>query len=99
MRPSVAPQRQPNPSSSAPNAAAATKLLEKKKEFEAVLALDRASAQFLKRIESLADDFDNMADAGTGASHAVWNILYSQTLMREQCMGMFSSSGQICSRF
>ena len=50
-----------------PNAAALAKLAEKKKEFEAVAALERASAQFLKRIEDLGDDFDVMADAGVGA--------------------------------
>ncbi|CCL98357.1 uncharacterized protein FIBRA_00352 [Fibroporia radiculosa] len=49
---------------SATNAAAAAKLLEKKKEFEAVAALEQASTQFLKRIEELGDDFDIMADAG-----------------------------------
>jgi len=44
--------------------AAAARLLEKKKEYEAVAALERASANFLKRIEELGDDFDVMADAG-----------------------------------
>ncbi|KAJ3559370.1 hypothetical protein NM688_g389 [Phlebia brevispora] len=43
----------------------ARKLLEKKKEFEAVQALERASAKFLKRMEDLGDDFDVIADAGT----------------------------------
>ncbi|KAI0812625.1 hypothetical protein BC629DRAFT_1280757 [Irpex lacteus] len=64
MRQSIAPLRQshlPNPSL---NGAASAKLSEKKKEFEAVLALEKASTQFLKRIEGLADDFDNIADAG-----------------------------------
>ncbi|KAH9945689.1 hypothetical protein B0H21DRAFT_791554, partial [Amylocystis lapponica] len=51
----------PNP---AINAAAAAKLLEKKKEFEAVAALERASDNFVKRIEELGDDFDVMAEAG-----------------------------------
>lgn len=66
MRQSIAPLRQshlPNPSL---NSAASAKLSEKKKEFEAVLALEKASTQFLKRIEGLADDFDNIADAGIG---------------------------------
>ena len=44
----------------------AAKLLEKKKEFESIQALEKASAQFLKRIEALGNDFDVMADAGTG---------------------------------
>lgn len=55
----------PNP---AANAAATARLLEKKKEYEMVAALDRASAQFVKRIEELSNDFDVMADAGTGTS-------------------------------
>ncbi|KAI0093157.1 hypothetical protein BDY19DRAFT_989825 [Irpex rosettiformis] len=58
MRQSTAPLRQSNPASNT------KQLLEKKKEFDAVLALDRASTQFLKRIEGLADDFDDIADAG-----------------------------------
>ena len=66
MRQSVAPLRQSHLPNPALNAAATTKLLEKKKEFEAVLALEKASSQFLKRIESLADDFDVTADAGVG---------------------------------
>ncbi|KAI0344761.1 hypothetical protein BDW22DRAFT_1372125 [Trametopsis cervina] len=64
MRQSIAPLRQSHLSAPALNAAATAKLLEKKKEFEAVSALEKASTQFLKRIEGLADDFDNMADAG-----------------------------------
>ncbi|KAI0031226.1 hypothetical protein K488DRAFT_52536 [Vararia minispora EC-137] len=51
-------------SSQAPNPAAVARLMEKKKEFEAVSALERASALFLKRIEGLAEDCDVMADAG-----------------------------------
>ncbi|KAK2467841.1 hypothetical protein APHAL10511_000136 [Amanita phalloides] len=46
------------------NAAAVAKLLEKKKEHDAVSALERASALYLQRIEGLADDLDVMADAG-----------------------------------
>ena len=52
------------------NAAAQARLLEKKKEYEAVAALERASAQFVKRIDELADDFDVMADAGKGLCFA-----------------------------
>jgi len=47
-----------------PNPAALARLQEKKKEFEAVAALERASAMFVKRIEGLGDDCDVMADAG-----------------------------------
>ncbi|KAG1736446.1 uncharacterized protein EDB91DRAFT_1055627, partial [Suillus paluster] len=46
------------------NAAAISCLQEKKKEFKAVAALERASALFLKCIEGLADDCEVMADAG-----------------------------------
>ncbi|GLB37301.1 putative DASH complex subunit Dad2 [Lyophyllum shimeji] len=45
-------------------AAAASKLLEKKKEFDAVSALERASALYLERIEGLGEDCDIMADSG-----------------------------------
>ncbi|TEB37491.1 hypothetical protein FA13DRAFT_1726599 [Coprinellus micaceus] len=45
-------------------AATAAKLIEKKKEFDAVSALERASAQYLERITALADDCEVMADAG-----------------------------------
>ncbi|RPD58505.1 hypothetical protein L227DRAFT_654867 [Lentinus tigrinus ALCF2SS1-6] len=78
MRASVAPNRQSQLPGSVANAAAAAKLLEKKKEFEAVAALERASAQFLKRIDELGDDFDVMADAG---------IVHGQVL--EQWPNMF----------
>ncbi|KIK68881.1 hypothetical protein GYMLUDRAFT_152663 [Collybiopsis luxurians FD-317 M1] len=41
-----------------------TKLAEKKKEYEAVAALERASNNYLDRISGLADDCDIMALAG-----------------------------------
>ncbi len=63
MRQSVAPSR----SSQTNSAAAAAKLLEKKKEFDAVNALTRASALYLERIEGLSTDFDTMADTGQGS--------------------------------
>ena len=66
MRQSMAPLRQSHVPGQPPNTAALAKLAEKKKEFEAVAALDRASAKFLRRIEDLGDDFEVMADAGTG---------------------------------
>jgi len=68
MRQSVAPTRASHAASSInpqpPNLAAVARLQEKKKEFEAVAALERASAAFVKRIEGLGDDCDVMADAG-----------------------------------
>jgi hypothetical protein len=45
---------------------AVLKLQEKKKEYDAVVALERASRMYLERIEGLADDCDIMAIAGEG---------------------------------
>ncbi|KAI0356368.1 hypothetical protein OH77DRAFT_1424024 [Trametes cingulata] len=78
MRASIAASRQSQAPGSIASAAATAKLLEKKKEYEAVAALERASAQFLKRIEELGDDFDVIADAG---------IVHGQVL--EQWPNMF----------
>ncbi|RXW15423.1 hypothetical protein EST38_g10426 [Candolleomyces aberdarensis] len=64
MRPSIAASRASHLPSAAPSAAAAAKLIEKKKEFDAVSALERASALYLERISALADDCVVMADAG-----------------------------------
>jgi len=50
-----------------PSAAQLARLADKKKEFEAVDALQRASALFLRRLEDLADDCEAMAEAGIGA--------------------------------
>jgi len=62
MRQSVAPGR----ASQAAGAshAATSKLLEKKKEFDAVSALERASALYLERIDAISEDCAIMADAG-----------------------------------
>ena len=69
MRASVAPNRTSSAAgpSSQPSAAALSKLVEKKKEYDAVSALEKASALFLERIDGLGDDCDTMADAGEGA--------------------------------
>jgi len=77
MRPSTAsvPFSQPQSQSQAqqsqshppPSAAQLARLADKKKEFEAVDALQRASALFLRRLEGLADDCEAMAEAGIGA--------------------------------
>jgi len=48
------------------SAVALAKLIEKKKEYEAVSALEHASALYLERIEGLGEDCDIMADAGAG---------------------------------
>jgi hypothetical protein len=50
-----------------PSATLLTRLTDKKKEVEAVEALQRASSLFLRRLEGLADDCEAMADAGIGA--------------------------------
>jgi hypothetical protein len=65
---------QPHPP---PSAAQLARLAEKKKEFEAVEALQRASALFLRRLESLADDCEAMADAGIGASPSTHTFFFS----------------------
>ncbi|TFK91086.1 hypothetical protein K466DRAFT_483535, partial [Polyporus arcularius HHB13444] len=59
-RASVVPNRhsQLPGSASSSSTAAVAKLAEKKKEFEAVAALERSSAQFVVRTEDLGDDFD-----------------------------------------
>lgn len=63
----MAPLRQSHAPGQQANAAALARLTEKKKEFEAAAALEKASAKFLKRMEDIGDDFDVMADAGSGA--------------------------------
>lgn len=56
------------------SAAASAKLLEKKKEYDAVAALERASTLYLERIQGLAEDCQTMADAGQGNNYhcVVW---------------------------
>lgn len=84
------------------NAASAHRLLEKKKEYEAVAALERASALFVKRIEALADDGQIIADAGQGESPHARGMHPSPVLIvpdRSQSMARSSSSGQTCSAY
>jgi DASH complex subunit DAD2 len=67
MRPSTASHRASQAANSQANlAAAAAKLVEKKKEYDAVAALDRASQLYLERIEGLTEDCFTMAQAGEG---------------------------------
>lgn len=68
MRQSYASGRQSQAPSQAASVSAQNKLTQKKKEYEGVVALERASANFLKRIEELGDDFDVIADAGKSES-------------------------------
>ena len=67
VRQSVAASRQSHLPPQAVNPVVAAKLAEKKKEFEAIQALERASGEFLKRVDVLGDDFEVLADAGRGA--------------------------------
>lgn len=71
MRQSMASIRQSHLPNAPTNAAATAHLLEKKKEFEAIAALEKAGAQFVKRIEELSEDFDVMADAGIGEQYQI----------------------------
>ncbi|KAH6914206.1 hypothetical protein BKA70DRAFT_1260725 [Coprinopsis sp. MPI-PUGE-AT-0042] len=64
MRQSVAYGSRASQVPSSASSAALAKLIEKKKEFDAVSALERASTQYLERIQELADDCEMMADAG-----------------------------------
>lgn len=69
MRHSIVPNRTSYAASVASqvtNAAQMNRLLEKKKEYEAVAALERASTLLVKRIEGIADDCEVMADASRG---------------------------------
>ena len=47
-----------------PNTSA--KILEKRKEFEALQALERASSEYVRRMRALAQDCEIMADGGKG---------------------------------
>lgn len=73
IRSSLAPGAQHTPS--AENLAG---LNQKKKEAEAVEALQRASALFLQRLEGLGDDCEAMADAGAvlGEVLAQWPQMF-----------------------
>jgi hypothetical protein len=76
LRSSIAPGAQHPPS-----AETLAGLDQKKKEAEAVDALQRASALFLQRLEGLADDCEAMADAGAGTRFSPW-LLRSSLLIR-----------------
>ena len=42
--------------------------MEKRKEYDAVMALDKVSAELVERLEALGEDCEIMADAGQGIS-------------------------------
>ncbi|KAJ3749223.1 hypothetical protein DFH05DRAFT_1391025 [Lentinula detonsa] len=64
MRPSSIANRTLHPGTQVNSQATILKLNEKKKEFDAVAALERTNSAFLERISGLADDCDVMALAG-----------------------------------
>jgi hypothetical protein len=74
MRPSSTSSRASHaPGSQAPpSTTLLARLADKRREVEAVDALQRSSALFLRRLEGLADDCEAMADAGIGACLAGW---------------------------
>lgn len=45
---------------------ATARLMEKRKEYDAVMALDKVSAELVDRLEGLGEDCEIMADAGQG---------------------------------
>ncbi|KAG5729522.1 hypothetical protein E4T56_gene4602 [Termitomyces sp. T112] len=73
--------------------AAAAKLLEKKKEYDAVSALERATALYLERIEGLSEDCNVMADAGEAHGQVLeqWPKMFrilSLFLATRNCQGI-----------
>ena len=66
MRPSTVANRASHGMPVNTHVNAAAKLVEKKKEFDAVAAFERASALYIERIEGLSDDCGIMAEAGQG---------------------------------
>jgi len=86
------------------SAATLSKLTEKKKEYDAVSALERASALYLERLEALGDDYDVMADAGEGkalSSHSLQQLndfpVHGQVLA--QWPKMFQILSQFCTHW
>ncbi|KAJ7287404.1 hypothetical protein C8J57DRAFT_1495853 [Mycena rebaudengoi] len=71
------------------SAAAAAKFIEKKKEFDAVSAFERASQLYLQRIEGLSEDCETMADAGKihGEVLEQWPRMF-------QILNLFLASGK-----
>ena len=59
-------QQQQQQQQQPPSAALLARLADKKKEFETVDALERAGTLFRRRLEGLADDCEEMAEAGIG---------------------------------
>jgi hypothetical protein len=78
-RASHAPGSQQQP----PSPALLARLADKKSEFEAVEALQRTGALFLRRLECLADDCDAMAEAGIGELSLLFyfNFLFNRRVL------------------
>jgi hypothetical protein len=87
------------------NPATELKLLEKKKEFDAVSALEKATTLLLQRIEGLGEDCDIMADSAQGkylncftmrqaVDFLVWMSVHGQVL--EQWPKMFEILNLFC---
>ena len=65
MRPSSAASNRASYMTSAGGSATA-RLMEKRKEHDAVMALDKVSGELVDRLEGLGEDCEIMADAGKG---------------------------------
>lgn len=52
-----------------PSAVGLARLTEKKKEFDAVCALEQASQLFVQRFDGISDNLDEMAAASEGGYH------------------------------
>ena len=87
MRHSVAPNRISQAGGHSNSAAAHAKLLEKKKEYDAVSALERASALYLERIEALGDDCEVMAKAGEGQPYPLIHYVFPNQTYHNQVHG------------
>jgi hypothetical protein len=76
MRQSTASSRYPHIGGHGSSTTTSRKLLEKRKEYEGVVALAEASDIFLKRIEALGNDLDDVATAGKGAVFTNLSLCY-----------------------
>lgn len=103
MRQSVAPNRATSVIQGG-SSATLSRLTEKKKEYDAVSALERASTLYLERLEALGDDCDIMANAGEGrilfshsSEHLDGLLVHGQVLA--QWPKMFQILGQFCAHW
>jgi len=99
MRQSMAPSRASSTTHAGSSAAASLKLIEKKKEYDAVSALERASTSYLERIEALGEDCDIMAIAGKGELLTVSIYRYSFVPVHGQVLAQWPKMFQILTHF